>query len=153
MSNKKPRTDLLEQARALRAATQTVAAYAPDDVAADQPLALYDAWKADTEYQQDKLLVHNGKLYRVAQNLTSSVVYPPDAEGVLALYRPVDKTHAGTLEDPIPYVYGMDCVEGKYYSYEDKLYLCKADMPSCIWTPGTAGLWQWEEVQSDADPS
>ena len=142
----KARTDLLEQARALRAATQTVAAYAPDDVAADQPLALYDAWKADTEYKQDKLLVYNGKLYRVAQNLTSSEVYPPDAEGALALYRPVDKTHAGTQDDPIPYVYGMDCAKDKYYSYAGKVYLCKADMPACVWPPDTAGLWQWEAV-------
>ena len=47
----KARTDLLEQARALRTAIQAVAAYAPDNVAADQPLALYDVWKADTEYK------------------------------------------------------------------------------------------------------
>lgn len=142
----KARTDLLEQARALRTAIQAVAAYAPDNVAADQPLALYDVWKADTEYKQNKLLVCNGKLYRVAQNLTSSAVYPPDAEGVLALYRPVDKTHAGTQEDPIPYVYGMDCTSGKYYSYNGKICLCKADMPACVWPPDTAGLWQWEAV-------
>ena len=141
----KARTDLLEQARALRTAIQVVAAYAPDNVAADQPLALYDVWKADTEYKQNKLLVHNGKLYRVAQNLTSSAVYPPDAEGVLALYRPVDKTHAGTQEDPIPYVYGMDCTSGKYYSYNGKIYLCKADLKPCVWNPDS-GIWQWEAI-------
>lgn len=142
----KARSDILQQAQAIRKATQTIAAYAPDEVAVDQPLALYDAWKADTEYKQNKLLVCNGKLYRVAQNLTSSAVYPPDAEGVLALYRPVDKTHAGTQEDPIPYVYGMDCAKDKYYSYADKVYLCKADMPACVWPPDTAGIWQWEAV-------
>ena len=21
-----------------------------------------------------------------------------------------------------------------------------ADMPACVWTPGTEGLWQWEEA-------
>lgn len=141
----KARTDLLEQARALRTAIQAVAAYAPDNVAADQPLALYDVWKANTEYKQNKLLVCNGKLYRVAQNLTSSAVYPSDAEGVLALYRPVDKTHAGTQGDPIPYVYGMDCTSSKYYSYNGKIYLCKADLKPCVWNPDS-GIWQWEAV-------
>ena len=153
MSNKKPRNDLLEQARALRAATQTVAAYAPDEVAAAQPLALYDAWEAGKDYKADKLLTHKGRLYRVVGNLTSSEVYPPDADGVLALYRPIDAAHMGTLDDPIPWVYGMDCAEGKYYSYGDKLYLCKADMPACGWAPDTAGLWQWEEARNNADPS
>lgn len=142
----KARTDLLEQARALRTAIQAVAAYAPDNVAADQPLALYDVWKADTEYKQNKLLVCNGKLYRVAQNLISSAVYPPDAEGVLALYRPIDVTHAGTLDDPIPYVDGMDCDKDKYYSFEGNTYLCKADLKPCVWKPGTDGIWQWEAV-------
>lgn len=142
----KLRSDIFEQAKAIRAATQTLAAYAPDEIAAAQPLELYDKWVADTAYKADKLLVHNGKLYRIAQDLTSSAVYPPDSEGVLALYRPVDKTHAGTREDPIPYVDGMDCAKDKYYSYADKVYLCKADMPACVWPPDTAGLWQWEAV-------
>lgn len=141
----KVRSDILQQAQEIRKATQTLAAYAPDEIAAAQPLELYDKWVADTAYKADKLLVHNGKLYRVAQNLTSSAVYPPDAEGVLALYRPVDKTHAGTQEDPIPYVYGMDCTSGKYYSYNGKIYLCKADLKPCIWNPDSS-IWQWEAV-------
>ena len=40
----------------------------------------------------------------------------------------------------------MNCEEGKYYSYEGKTYLCKQTMTPCVWAPGTAGLWQWEEV-------
>ena len=43
---------------------------------------------------------------------------PPDGEGMLAIYRPIDQTHAGTLEDPIPWVYGMDCPAGSYFSYQ-----------------------------------
>lgn len=145
----KARSDILQQAQEIRKATQTLAAYAPDNVAADQPLALYDEWAADTEYKQNNLLVCNGKLYRVAQNLTSSAVYPPDAEGVLALYRPIDVTHAGTLDDPIPYVDGMDCDKDKYYSFEGNTYLCKADLKPCVWKPGTDGVWQWEKVKTE----
>ena len=68
---------------------------------------------------------------------------PPDAEGMLAVYRPVDVVHAGTLEDPIPWVYGMDCHSGLYYSHGGRVYLCNADMIPCVWEPGTEGLWQW----------
>ncbi len=71
---------------------------------------------------------------------------PTHGEGMLAVYRPIDTTHAGTLEDPIPWVYGMDCTSGLYYSYNAAVYLCKADMKPCVWAPGTAGLWQWEAV-------
>lgn len=142
----KARSDILAQAQAIRAATQTVAAYAPDEIAVAQPLELYDKWEADTKYTEDKLLVHEDRLYRVEQDLTSSSVYPPGSDGTLALYRPIDPAHAGTQDDPIPWVFGMDCYEGKYYSYNDKIYLCNANMKPCTWAPGTAGLWQWTEV-------
>ena len=66
---------------------------------------------------------------------------------MLAVYRPSDREHAGTLADPIPWVYGMDCLEGKYYSCEGKRYLAKLDMLPCVWTPGSAGTSTvWEEV-------
>ena len=42
----------------------------------------------------------------------------------------------------------MDVKNGRYYSYEGKLWLAKADMPACVWVPGTAGLWQWEEASA-----
>ena len=91
-------------------------------------------------------LVHNGQTYRVVQDVTPLKSQPPDMEGMLAIYRPVEREHTGTLADPIPWVSGMDCRTGKYYSYEGVTYLCKGDMIPCVWTPGTAGLWQWEAV-------
>ena len=65
---------------------------------------------------------------------------------MLAVYRPIDREHAGTLADPIPWVYGMDCYSGKYYVHGGITYLCKSDMLPCVWEPGSAGLWQWEAV-------
>ena len=55
---------------------------------------------------------------------------------------------AGTLADPIPWVSGMDCYEGKYYSYNGHIYRVATGgtMAPCVWEPGTAGLWQWELV-------
>ena len=91
-------------------------------------------------------LVHGGQTYRVVQDVTPIKSQPPGGEGMLAVYRPIDRKHAGTPSDPIPWVSGMDCRTGKYYSYEGVTYLCKGDMIPCVWTPGTAGLWQWEVV-------
>lgn len=144
----KARTDLYEQAQALRVGTQELAKSAPDEVVAAQPLALYDEWSAGSTYAYNQPLTHEGQLYRVAQagGVTAIESQPPGGEGMLAVYRPIDVEHAGTQEDPIPWVYGMDCYEGKVYSYNGKLYLCKGDMLPCVWAPGTEGVHNWEEV-------
>lgn len=91
-------------------------------------------------------IMHEGQCYRQMQpgGVTPIESQPPGGEGMLAVYRPIDRDHAGTLEDPIPWVNGMDCYSGKYYSYEGKTYLCNQDMTPCVWAPDTAGLWQWE---------
>lgn len=91
-------------------------------------------------------LMHSGQCYRVVQEVKPIESQPPGADGMLAVYRPIDKEHAGTLKDPIPWVNGMDCFKDKYYSNEGKVYLCKQDMTPCVWAPGTAGVWQWEVV-------
>ena len=91
-------------------------------------------------------LMKEGQCYRAMQDVTPIESQPPGADGMLAIYRPIDKEHAGTLEDPIPWVSGMDCYSGKYYSHEEQTYLCKQDMTPCVWAPGTEGVWQWEEV-------
>ena len=91
-------------------------------------------------------LVYNGQTYRVVQDVTPLESQPPDMEGMLAICRPVEREHAGTMADPIPWVSGMDCKEGKYYRYEDKTYLCKSDMLPCVWPPDTPDMWQWEVV-------
>lgn len=88
------------------------------------------------------------QLYRVVQQVTPQAHQRPDGEGMLAVYRPIDQSHAGTLEDPIPFIYGMDTTAGKYYSYGGKIYLCNADMTPCVWPPDSPGLWQWEEAHA-----
>ena len=79
---------------------------------------------------------------------------PPFAEGMLAVYRPLSvdpetgEEPDGSQEHPFAFLYGMDVTKDSYYSYEGKLWLARADMPACVWTPGTAGLWQWEEASA-----
>lgn len=110
---------------------------------------LFPTWEQVLEEAQplkkDSIINDGGTLYRVVQdNTTPQAGQPPHGEGMLAVYRPIDKSHEGTAEDPIPWIYGMDCHEGTYYSYNGKTYLCKSDMLPCVWAPDTAGLWQWE---------
>lgn len=121
----------------------------PDEQALEMP-DLFKSWDevlaAGTELAANTVLNLDGQLYRVVQAVTPQAHQRPDSEGMLAIYRPIDKTHAGTEDDPIPFVYGMDTEQGKYYSYNGKLYLCNLTMPACVWPPDTAGLWQWTEV-------
>ena len=105
-------------------------------------------WAAGTHYEAGEIVNHEGQAYRVVQPADSLEHQFPGAEGMLAVYRPLVPGHAGTLEDPIPWVSGMDVDEGKYYSFSGKTYLAKTDMKPCVWTPGTPGLWQWEFVGS-----
>lgn len=122
-----------------------------DEEALEMP-ELFRTWKEaldeGKQLQAQTVLNKDGKLYRVVQPVTPLESQPPDAAGMLAIYRPIDIEHAGTEEDPIPFLYGMDTVAGKYYTYEGKLYLCNQSMTACVWAPGTEGMWQWTEVQA-----
>lgn len=124
----------------------------PDETALEMP-DLFKTWEevlaAGQNVAQNAIINDGGTLYRVvaAGGVLPQEHQPPHGEGMLAVYRPIDTAHAGTLEDPIPWVYGMDCTEGLYYSYNATVYLCKANMTPCVWAPGTAGLWQWEAVE------
>ena len=114
---------------------------------------LFPTWEqvleAGEPLGKDTIVNDGGTLYRVVQdNTTPQAGQPPHGEGMLAVYRPIDVGSTGGADDPIPWLYGMDCYEGKYYSYEGKTYLCKQNMTPCVWAPNTPGLWQWE-VQED----
>ncbi len=121
-----------------------------DDSSALSMPDLFKTWAevlaAGTELTKDTIINDGGVLYRVVQPVTPQEHQPPHGEGMLAIYRPIDTAHAGTQEDPVPFVYGMDTEQGKYYSFEGKTYLCNLTMTPCVWTPGTPGLWQWSEV-------
>lgn len=123
----------------------------PDETALEMP-DLFKTWaeilEAGKTAPKDTIINDGGTLYRVvpSEGVLPMEHQPPHGEGMLAVYRPIDKAHTGTQEDPIPWVYGMDCTADLYYSYNGVVYLCKADMKPCVWAPGTAGLWQWEAV-------
>ena len=127
-------------------------AFAAAEFATFARAGLFTDWAAGQTYAKGYRLAHKGIVYEVMQEVTSLENQPPDAAGMLAVYRPlsVDPETGdepdGSREHPFAFLYGMDVKNGSYYSYEGKLWLAKADMPACVWVPGTAGLWQWEEV-------
>ena len=70
---------------------------------------------------------HGGKLWRTEQpEMTIQENYAPGI-GMESLYSEVCETHAGTLEDPIPYSGNMALESGKYYSQDNKVYRCTRD--------------------------
>lgn len=123
------------------------------DAQALQMPDLFPSWEqvlaAGEAIPKDRIISKGGQLYRIVQQVTPLESQPPDGEGMLAIYRPIDQTHAGTLEDPIPWVYGMDCTAGTYYSYNGHTYQVAegGDMKPCVWPPDTAGMWQWVLVE------
>ena len=140
-----------EYITALTAAAKSYALTAvniPDTQALDMVM-LFPTWEdvlaAGTVLAQGRVISKDGQLYRVVQSAVPQAHQVPGGEGMLAVYRPIEQEHAGTLEDPIPWVYGMDCVTGLYYSYEGGVYLCKGDMIPCVWAPDS-GIWQWIPV-------
>lgn len=134
-----------------RSAVQTMS-FSAAEFAVMAKAKLFDEWTAGKTYEAGYRLVHEGVIYEVIQQVTAIETQPPSAEGMLAIYRPLSvdsetgEEPDGTLENPYTYLDGMDVYNGKYYTYNGKLYLAKADMIPCTWAPGTAGLWQWEEV-------
>ena len=115
---------------------------------------IFEPWLPGQTYSAGFRLEHEGVVYEVVQEVTSIENQPPSAAGMLAIYRPLSvdaetgEEPDGTKDHPYTYLHGMDVVNGSYYTFDGKLWLAKADMPACVWDPGTEGLWQWEEVEA-----
>lgn len=154
-------TDALKkEVQALAANTETVRVAArafaatatdiADETALEMP-DMFPAWEtvlaAGKTLRCGQIIDDGGTLYRVVpeEGVTPQSHQPPGGEGMLAVYRPIAPEHEGTADDPIPWVYGMDCYAGQYYSYNGHTYRVAegGNMVPCVWAPGTAGLWQW----------
>ena len=148
-----PEPDLTPQFRTAMLSYAATSTAIPDSYALDMS-DLFPTWAAvladGEELPEGRVLNDGGQLYRVVQAVTPQAHQAPHDEGMLAVYRPIDREHAGTADDPIPWVYGMDCHAGKCYRYNGKVYRVAegGDMLPCTWPPDTPGMWQWEEVQA-----
>lgn len=91
--------------------------------------AIYPAWEdviGQTVKPGFKFVY--GALYKVitSEDLLVQEQYVP-GQGTESLYAVIDETHAGTLEDPIPYNGNMELEEGRYYIQDDVIYRCIRD--------------------------
>ena len=96
-----------------------------DDETALTGVELFPIWTIDRAYAVGDKVQRNGKLWRCIQAHTSQIGWEP--ENVASLWTEICESHAGTLEDPIPYNGNMALESGKYYSQNSKIYRCIRD--------------------------
>ena len=96
-----------------------------DDNTALRMLAFYPEWAFDTDYTVGYKVQRSGRLWRCIQAHTSQAGWEP--EKAASLWTEICESHAGTLEDPIPYNGNMALESGKYYSQDGKVYRCTRD--------------------------
>ena len=77
---------------------------------------------------------YGGKLWKVLQTHTAQEEWKPGID-TASLYTEVVESHAGTLEDPIPYDGNMELEAGKYYSQGGVTYLCNRNTEIPVYNP------------------
>lgn len=96
-----------------------------DDNTALRMTEFYPEWASGQSYTAGYKVQRNGKLWRVLQAHTSQAGWEP--ENAASLWTEICESHAGTLEDPIPYSGNMALESGKYYMQDGKVYRCTRD--------------------------
>lgn len=96
-----------------------------DDSMALRMLPYYPEWAAGTAYTVGYKVRKDGKLWRVLQAHTSQIGWEP--ENAASLWEQINETHAGTLNDPIPYSGNMALTNGLYYMQDWVIYKCTRD--------------------------
>lgn len=100
--------------------TQQINTLNVDDNTALRMTTFYPEWAENTEYTTDYKVQRSGRLWRCLQAHTSQAGWEP--ENAASLWTEICESHAGTLEDPIPYNGNMALESGKYYSQDGKVY-------------------------------
>ena len=108
---------------------------------------LHPEWASDTDYTAGYKVQRSGSLWRCLQAHTSQAGWEP--ENAASLWTEICESHAGTLEDPIPYNGNMALESGKYYSQNGKVYRCTRDTGNPVYNALSelVGLYV-EEVQT-----
>lgn len=85
--------------------------------------AMYPIWATGIAVEVGQRYQYGDRLYKVGQAHTTQADWTPDATP--ALWTVIDVVHAGTIEDPIPAVAGMEYEYGKYYIEGETIYICQ----------------------------
>ena len=117
-----------------------------DDNTALRMTTFYPEWAANAEYTIGYKVQRGGRLWRCIQAHISQEGWEPEI--VASLWTEICESHAGTLEDPIPYSGNMVLESGKYYMQDVKIYRCTRDTVNPVYNALSelVGLYV-EEVQ------
>lgn len=114
-------------AKTWRNVIETAMQYIEDDQLALVAAPLYPTWSTlvaeGTTVETGARFRHENALYKVLSAHTLSESWIPGIE-TSSLYARIDETHAGTIDDPIPYNGNMELSEGLYYTQNEINYLC-----------------------------
>lgn len=118
----------LEAALAKRAEIDAANALMSDEEALKNKGA-YRSWENLVKYsvsvKAGYRFRHGDKLCKTRQpEYTFVSYYTPGEIGTESLFEVINETHAGTLEDPIPYEGNMELLKGLYYSQGGVTCLC-----------------------------
>lgn len=143
--------DMYEMVSAVRMMAQPQLLTLPDGEAV-KVKALYDPWasKIGKEIKKDNKVYYDDKLFKARQDINPVLENQPPGSGTQSLYEEINETHAGTLEDPIPYnsehdplFSGMELEEGKYYIQDGITYLCTRNTDIAVYADlkGLVGIY------------
>ena len=104
-----------------------------DDNTALRMVEFYPEWASHMDYAVGFKVQRSGKLWRRVQAHASQTGWEP--ENTPALWTEICETHAGTLDDPIPYSGNMALESGKYYIQDYVIYLCNRGTINPVYNP------------------
>lgn len=140
MQSEAKRFELMEKSRSLTESevnrmliAQQINTRAVDDNTALRMVEFYPDWSAGQAYTAGFKAQHGGKLWRCVQAHTSQTGWEP--ENAPALWTEICESHAGTLDDPIPYDGNMALTSGLYYIQDYTIYLCTRDTGNPVYNP------------------
>lgn len=110
---------------------------------------LYRTWESyiGKEIAANVRITYGGDLWRTVKPHTVLANYPPSID-TASLYTKVDVTHAGTIDDPIPYSGNMELVEELYYIQDGVIYLCTRSTGIPVYQPLSELVGIYVEVAS-----
>lgn len=114
--------------------TQQINSLSVDDNTALRMVEFYPEWSAGQAYTAGYKVQHGGKLWRCLQAHTSQSGWEPSVN-TASLWEEICDTHAGTLDDPIPYSGNMALESGKYYIQDYAIYRCTRDTVNPVYNP------------------
>ena len=107
--------------------------------------SMYPDWKAAIKVEVGQRYQYGDKLWKCRQAHTTEEHQPPSID-TASLWEVIDVTHAGTLEDPIPYDKNMAVEKDKYYIHNGVIYICTRDSGNPLYTDPDALIGNYFEV-------